>query len=54
MRLWSAMAVALWGLVLHYSGGPDWLANAFLGIAMLLLLIWRPGAAPAEEGVGLK
>ena len=46
VRLSSATAVGLWGLVLHYSGGPEWLVDVFLGVAMLLLLIWRPGATP--------
>jgi len=46
IRLSTAMAVGLWGLALHYSGGPEWLANVFLGVAMLLLLIWKPGATP--------
>ena len=48
MRLASATAVGLWGLFLHYSGGPDWLVNGLLGLALVLLLIWRPGTAPAE------
>jgi len=38
----------LWGLVLHYSGGPNWLVNVFLGLAMLFLLIWSPGATSAQ------
>jgi hypothetical protein len=48
IRLATATAVGLWGLLLHYSGGPDWLVNVLLGLAMLLLLIWKPGAAPAQ------
>jgi hypothetical protein len=48
IRLASATAVGVWGLLLHYFGGPDWLVNVLLGLAMLLLLIWKPGAAPAE------
>jgi len=47
VRLWTATAMGLWGLLLHYTGGPEWLVNVFLGLAMLLLLIWRPGATPA-------
>jgi len=47
VRLWTATAVGLWGLLLHYSGGPEWLVNVFLGLTMLLLLIWRPGTTPA-------
>jgi hypothetical protein len=48
VRLSTAMAVALCGLVLHYSGGPEWVVNVFFGLALLLLLIWRPGATPAQ------
>lgn len=56
VRLSSATAVGLWGLVLHYFGGSEWLVNVLLGLAMLLLLIWRPGAAPvpAQPSESLK
>jgi hypothetical protein len=47
VRLWTATAMGLWGLLLHYTGGPEWFVNVFLGLAMLLLLIWRPGATPS-------
>jgi len=46
-RLTSATAVGLWGLVVHYTGAPEWLVNVLLGVAILLLLIWKPGTAPA-------
>jgi hypothetical protein len=49
VRLSTATAVGLWGLALHYSGGPEWLVNVLLGFAMLLLLIWRPGTAPTQS-----
>jgi hypothetical protein len=49
VRLSSAMAVGLWGLFLHYCGGPEWLVNVFLGLATLLLLIWRPGVSPSPS-----
>jgi TRAP-type uncharacterized transport system fused permease subunit len=48
VRLSTAMAVGLWGILLHYSGGAEWLVDVFLGLAMLLLLIWKPGTAPAQ------
>ncbi len=48
VRLSSATAVGLSGMLLFYTGGPEWLANVFLGLAMLLLLVWRPGVTPAE------
>lgn len=48
VRLWSATAVGLWGLLLHYLGGPNRLVYFFLVLAMLLLLIWRPGPTPVQ------
>jgi hypothetical protein len=48
VRLSSASAVGLWALVLHYTGGPEGLVNVFFGFAMLLLLVWSPGASPAS------
>jgi len=48
IRLSTATAVCLWGMVLHYFGGPEWVVNILLGVAILLLFIWRPGAVPAE------
>ena len=48
VRLWSATAVGLWGVLLHYLGSPNYLVNVFLVLAVLLLLVWRPGATPAE------
>jgi hypothetical protein len=48
VRLATATAVGSWGMLLFYTGGPEWLVNVFLGLAMLLLLVWRPGVTPAE------
>ena len=48
-RLSSATSVGLWALVLHYFGGSEWLVNALFGLAFLLLLVWRPGDAPAPQ-----
>jgi hypothetical protein len=47
LRLSSATAVGLWALVLHFLAGPDWIVNALFGLSALLLLIWKPGSAPA-------
>jgi hypothetical protein len=47
LRLSSAAAVGLWALVLHFFAGPDWIVNALFALSVLLLLIWRPGSAPA-------
>src|SRR6266478_1382350 len=48
VRLQTATAVGLWALVLYMIGGSSWLVNTFFAIAMLLLLIWSPGASPAS------
>jgi hypothetical protein len=45
-RLLSATSVGLYGVLLHYTGAPEWLVNVFLCIAIVLLLIWKPGSAP--------
>lgn len=52
VRLWSAMTVGAWGLFLYEIRGPLWIADVLFALAMLLLLIWDPDAAPvADEGV---
>ena|SRR5438128_1660128 len=48
-RLWSAMAVALWGLLLNAIHGPLWIVGVLLAVGLILLLIWRPGVSPAPE-----
>ena len=48
LRLCSATAVGMWGMVLHYFGASEWLSNALLGLAMVLLIAWRPGPIPAQ------
>jgi hypothetical protein len=48
-RLWSAMAVAVWGLVLNAIHGPLWIVGVLLAVSLTLLLIWRPGVNPAPE-----
>jgi hypothetical protein len=47
-RIWSATMVGGWALCLSEFGGPPWLVNSFFVLGLLLLLLWRPGAAPAE------
>jgi hypothetical protein len=49
IRLVFAIAVSLYGLLLHFVGGPDWLATSLIALGLVLLLIWRPGDAPAEQ-----
>jgi hypothetical protein len=48
VRLWTATVVALWALLLHEFAGPPWLENAFFALALLLLLVWTPGAVPSQ------
>jgi hypothetical protein len=48
-RLWSAMAVGLWGLALYELRGPLWMDDALFGLGIVLLLIWRPGASPGTD-----
>jgi hypothetical protein len=51
VRLWSATTVGIWALVLQQLHGPLWIANVLFGLAILLLLIWKPGIAPAPDEV---
>ena len=51
-RLAFAASVGLWGIVLHSLGGPDSLANSLIGLGLILLVIWRPGAVPEHEPQG--
>jgi len=48
LRLACPISAGLWALVLQLQGGPNWLVNVLFGIGMVLLLIWRPGAAPGQ------
>ena len=49
LRLWSAMAVGIWGLVLRQISGPSWVVVALFLVSLTLLLAWNPGSTPAEE-----
>lgn len=44
VRLWTAMSVGLWAVLLCDLAGPRWMVNAFLAIALLFLLLWSPGS----------
>jgi len=48
-RLWSAVTVGIWALLLVEFHGPLWISYVLFGFAMLLLLIWRPDAFPSVE-----
>lgn len=49
VRVASATAVALWGLVLRSNGGSASVAYTLIAIGGLLLLTWRPSARPADD-----
>jgi hypothetical protein len=48
-RLWSATAVGIWALLLCEFHGPLWIENVLFGFAILLLLLWKPDAAPTLD-----
>lgn len=50
-RLMFATAVGLYGLVLSEFGGPAWQVNALCAIALILLLIWKPGISPKLKDI---
>ena len=45
-RLWTATAVGLYGFCLSMLAGPPLAVNVLFGLALLLLLLWMPGAVP--------
>jgi|SRR5580693_5197639 hypothetical protein len=45
-RLAFATAVGLYGLLLSEFGGAPWMVNSLFAIALILLLIWKPGISP--------
>jgi hypothetical protein len=47
-RMWSATMVGGWALLLSEFAGPPLLVNVFFVLALLLLLVWTPGAVPAR------
>jgi hypothetical protein len=49
LRIAFATAVSLWAMMLHFQGGPDSLAIPLVALSLILLLIWKPGAVPAES-----
>jgi len=48
VRLMFATAVGLYGLCLSEFGGAVWQTSSIFALAMVLLLIWSPGASPAS------
>ncbi len=53
-RIWSATMVGAWALLLSEFAGPPWLVNVFFAVGLLLLLVWSPGAEPAQTPYPLR
>jgi hypothetical protein len=49
MRLATACSVAMWGAVTAILKGPLWMAYAFCGVGILLVLVWNPGTPPPNS-----
>jgi hypothetical protein len=49
VRMAFAISVALFGVVLHTTGGPDLAVIQLIALGLVLLLIWRPGEIPQED-----
>jgi hypothetical protein len=47
IRLWTAASVGIWALVLAEFGPLPVLSGVFFAAALLLLVFWTPGIAPA-------
>jgi hypothetical protein len=46
VRLWTAMTVGPWALLLSVFAGPPLAVNALFALGLLLLLVWTPGGVP--------
>lgn len=51
VRLAYGTAVGLYGLALSEFGGPAWQVSALCAIALILLLIWKPGISPNPKDI---
>ncbi len=51
MRLYSALSIVVWGVVMNIAEAPMWMAYCLAAAGVLLLVLWRPGALPAAETV---
>jgi hypothetical protein len=47
-RLWTAMSVGLWALLLSEYAGPPKIVNALFMLSLLLLMVWMPGPLPNQ------
>lgn len=46
LRLWTAMNVGLWAVILSDWGGPHFAVDGFFAISLALLVFWSPGPVP--------
>ena len=53
MRLATACSVAMWGAVTPILKGPLWMAYAFCGLGIFLVLVWTPGTPPPNSSNNL-
>jgi len=49
VRLALSLSTSLFGLVLHMTGSPNWLAQALIGLGILFMVVVSPGKPPAEQ-----
>jgi hypothetical protein len=52
VRLASAVAVGMWGLILFKLRGGQRVTDVLFGVALILLLTWKPGGRPAADAEG--
>lgn len=50
-RLWTAMSVGLWALLLGEYAGPPMIVNALFVLSLLLLLLRMPGPRPDKASL---
>lgn len=46
VRLATATSVGTWGILLYYFRGPLWVVDTVSAIALILLVVWKPGGSP--------
>jgi hypothetical protein len=47
VRLAIALSTCLFGLVLHITGAPAWLAGSLVGLGIVFIVVVSPGKPPA-------
>jgi hypothetical protein len=49
VRLAFSLSTCLFGLVIHMTGSPNWLAQGLVGLGILFMVVVAPGKPPADE-----